>query len=370
MKLSSTKNTHTTTVLLRALVIFLFSFLLHPALACDVCSFLEYGNLRNQHYLSLSYRHRALNGYNISGQNNQFSLNGGGNFKTLHQVTNPNTEITNSQEDQEVFRSYEVKFSLNFKNNWNIIASIPYNIHRVYFKEVTTTDDLASPPVFEVSDSTNTVSGIGDIRLFFEKYWIVKNKKWTFFARLSPGVQLPVGESRKSQNGQLFDPVIQPSMGVWGGMLRTHNTLIHRDRLGFSLAATMLKVQKKEVSDNSILASLLNTSTSTLSYQFGNRYNLQCQAFYIFNYYQAIKIIPSIGLYAEAVQADKLDNEKIDDLGGNSLFGQIGLELLYSDYSLQFNYLPNLANKMNGTQIENAGMFNASIVYRFGKKED
>jgi len=367
MNLSST--THTTTVLRRPLVLVLFSFFAQSALACDVCSFLEYGNLRNQHYLSLGYRHRALNGYNISGQNNQFSLNGGGNLKTLHQVTNPNTEITNSQEDQEVFRSYEVKFSLNLKKNWNIIASIPYNIHRVYFKEVIITDDLASPPVFEITDSTNKVSGIGDIRLFFEKYWILKNKKWTFFARLSPGVQLPVGESRKSQNGQLFDPVIQPSMGVWGWMLRTHNTLIHRDRLGFSLAANVLKAQKKEISDNSILTSLSNNNI-TLSYQFGNRYNLQCQAFYIFNYYQAIKIIPSMGLYAEAVQADKLDNEKIDDLGGSSLFGQIGIELLYSDYSLQLNYLPNLANKMNGTQIENAGMLNASIIYRFGEKED
>jgi len=247
------------------------------AIACDACNFLEYGNLQNKSYLSLNYRHRALNGYNFNNQINNFSFNGAGNFKVFHQVGNDS--ITSSQEDQEVFRSIELKINLNLKNNWNIIVSLPYNTHKVYFEEVTRSLSGIS---FDQSDSTNSVSGLGDVQLYLEKYWIIEEGQWKLYVRLSPGVQIPTGQSGISENGQVFDPVIQPGMGVLAFLLRTNNTLIYNARLGFSLGANLLKAQKKDLSENSILAGFVSSSGVT-SYQFGTRYNLGLSSVYILN---------------------------------------------------------------------------------------
>ncbi|MFK7901079.1 MAG: hypothetical protein AB8B61_10025 [Cyclobacteriaceae bacterium] len=332
---------------------------------CDACNFLEYGNLQNQHYASISYKHRSLNGYNTGVQTNQFSLNGSGNFANAHVVQGANDSIYFTQEDEEAFRSIELRLNFNLKNNWNILAILPYNTHKVYFKKIIRNKKLGSL-VSPQEDSTNTIKGLGDVSVYLEKYWIVKKGDWKAYLRFSPGIQIPTGKTDASEGSFVFDPVVQPGMGVFNAMLRTNNTLIYRARfggnIGFNYAKSLGKVENTGLNTNTV-------GNLVPEYEFGDRVNGQLNVFYITNFYNYTQWIPTVGLYYENVQANKENGEELTT-GGSVLFQQIGLEMMHNQFSVQAQFSLPILQDMNGVQIENAGMFTLSGVYRFGKKEE
>ena len=307
---------------MRILFLSLFFMSINYVFACDACATLEYGNIQNKNYINLSYAHRALNGYNTSGFYNQFSFNGQGNFKALHQVSSDS--IVNSQEDQEAIRSYELLLNYHLKNNWFLRATLPYNIQKVYFKEIIS---LTKP----ISDSSNTLAGLGDMSVYLEKAWRLKVKDWMAYLRLSPGIQLPTGKDNLNSGTFIFDPASQPGSGVYAFLFRTNNTLVYKGRLGFNVAFNYKKSQIKKMPENSIFSIVSGQAYNR--YQFGDRLNTQINSFYILNFYHVSQWIIRTGVRFEKTDADIIDAEKIDDIGGDVLFAQFGFCLLYTSPS-------------------------------------
>ncbi len=316
--------------------------------ACDSCSDFDYFDVNNKGYIGLIYRYSYYNGYNnLAGTG--FKVK-----KTKHSIIGDKNIYEKSQEDYEAFHTVDLRFNYSYKKKLNFLVVVPYRFNYDYRA-------IIYPPLGSVYDSTITQKGLGDIYFLVSSIKKIEKDNTTHIIKPGAGFSLPTGRYEvKSPDGIIQDPVHQPGKGAVDFIMQFNYTLKHKNKLGyFSTNRYYLSLKKKEpqtIASGSI--------PQTYYHRFGNRFSSTNFLFYTVGEY-IWKFIPKVGLHYENIQNDYLNGEKIEDLGGSSLFLTSGIDIKFKDFTLINDYRIPIYQYLNGEQLLNSGRFNLGLLYSF-----
>lgn len=321
----------------RCLQLFLLLVLLSGPLrthACDVCN-LFIGVQPNDrfHRLSLFYRYSAYGGYrNVPGTqvgNQRHPLFG----KTLHDPSLHVQEPTYSDQDRELYHTWELRGQFFLAQRWQLLVNVPFQYAEFRIEQERTR-------AFENGDPT--------LLLQYSPIWRESGQN-AHRLQVGGGVVLPTGRyahSRIAETAHLY-----PGRGAWSGLLSVG--YVHRwNKLGASLNATYR----------------LNT-TNRHGFRSTNALNLQADLFYGFRLdgpEGRVQLQPQAGTWYEDSGGDYLHGEWIAGTGGRLLFATTGINLVVERFNVQANLWLPLHQELFGTQLGNGGRLVMGLGYAFG----
>jgi hypothetical protein len=228
------------------------------SIACDVCGGMV-GILpnENKHSVSLFYRYRAFKNEYFNG-NNWFP--DGGLLRTEH-----SSDAVAGVPSYEVFRVAELRGRLMFHKKWDLIINLPYTQNKE-----------------SVGDEVESISGIGDMSFFANRYWSNSHKKTQLNYRFSAGFgfKLPSGKNNNLNNkGQRISLYNQTGTGSldylvlgnimlgykrWGltvnSLFRINNYNLLNERIGPIASATAALFRKIKVNDDLLFTVSINAA--------------------------------------------------------------------------------------------------------------
>lgn len=313
--------------------------------ACDGCSMYEYATIKNRTYAALFYRYRVFNGYKHKEHKHQFLTNT--NAKTGHTGGGLINPVPN-QADYEVYHSYEFRTNYSINNKFNIMLSLPYQTAKVHYKTVIST---TSP----VSDTTFSVSGLGDLMLSGERVFQKETDDWLHNFKYGIGIKIPTGRYKTEELQSIYHPTLQPGSGSWDGLLKMVYVGLYNNTIGLNTYVSYringgVKYQAQ--------------SNENVYYKFGNRLNTSLSAFFLYTGID-IRIAPNVGLYFEDYGYDWREDFKELGTGGSALFGTTGIDFTYQNLTVQLQYQRSMVDALHEDQIGNAGRFICGLVYNF-----
>lgn len=286
---------------------------LQETFACDICG-CSSGNYFigpfpqfRKHFFGTRYSFRSFNS-RVAGDPTQFS--------------------------KDFYQTVELWGGLNVGKKWQIIAFVPYNVNRQ-----------------SSDDGIKNSNGLGDITFITNYKLLDKRTGDKHGNRISQqlwvggGVKLPTGKFAADPNDIIPDANNQPGTGSVDILLNAMYTF-HINDWGI----------------NSNINYKINRSAE--NFHFGNRFNTSA---FVFRSISAAKITfnPNVGVLYENLQANKLDNLKVQETGGNALLAAVGLETNFSKMAVGFNaQLPLSQNLSNGqTTTKVRGMVHLTFTF-------
>ena len=247
---------------------------------------------------------------------------------------NSRVESDPTQFSKDFYQTIELWGGWNIGKKWQALAFIPYNINRQ------TSDD-----------GIKSNKGLGDLT-FIVNYSLLNNRtKDRHDHRINQ--QLWIGGGLKLPTGNFtFDPnYIIPGANNQAGT----------GSVDFLLNATYA-IHINEWGINSNLNYKVNRNAD--NYQFGNRFS---SSVFLFHSLSGLKTTfnPNVGLLYENLKANKLNNSKVENTGGNALLASAGLEVNFSNLAVGFNaQLPVSQNFSSGqTTTKIRGMLHFSYTF-------
>jgi hypothetical protein len=338
--------------------ILFFSFLIvlpSIGVACDACSFFNYYQIQNKHFLSLSYRYRVLNGYNVLGQSPIFSAPARGR---KHTSVGNSAIFAQNKADYETFETLELRYNHHFDGKYNVQAYLPYRKSTDYYAEV-------YPTNAPVKDSLNTNQGIGDLGLYAERIFLDKNNFRTHYFTAGLGLSLPTGNStiRETEGDPAQDPSHLPGKGTAEGLVRGQYIFTYHGKIG--LQAVVQYDRSFRSKEGKTISVTGNLGKETLSYRFGDRFSSNLMGFYILQVKGPFSVIPRAGAYLETQATDEISGIELDDTGGTILSSSFGIDLNYTRYTLQLMGQAPMWQSLNGEQLLQAGTAQARVMVNF-----
>ena len=346
---------------MRLLIILLLTIAsIETTWSCDACDMFNYTSLKNKSYLALNYRYRVFNGFNTLSHSNYFNSPSYSNAKTAHIPGDDGNLYLESQQDYELFQTLDLTFNYALRHKFNLIARLPYRYNEDYFAEVV-------PAVGPIKDSLTTVNGFGDFKIMIERFENINSENWRQVIKGGIGLTLPTGAFQlKDADGRQHNPQHQPGKGTYDIMISGAYMAMHKSWFGTSFDIAYRQSSKQQ--NKNLFSSGGNViNKNTVDYQFGSSINAQLSAFYVWSK-NDWRIVPKFGLYHERIHKDKLNQNEIESTGGLSVFLNPGLDLSYQEITLQLLFQEPIWQKLNGTQLENAGRFQIGLLYNFVKK--
>ena len=223
---------------------------------------------------------------------------------------------------------------MNVGKKWQIIAFVPYNINR-----------QSSDDGIKNSDGLGDITFITNYKLLDKRTGDKHGNRISQQLWIGGGVKLPTGKFAADPNDIIPDANNQPGTGSVDILLNAMYTF-HINDWGI----------------NSNINYKINRSAK--NFHFGNRFNTSA---FVFRSISAAKITfnPNVGVLYENLQANKLDNLKVQETGGNALFAAVGLETNFSKMAVGFNaQLPLSQNLSNGqTTTKVRGMVHLTFTF-------
>lgn len=323
----------------------LLGFMPSISMSCDGCSMYEYATIKNRTYAALFYRYRVFNGYKHLNNTHKFLTNT--SAKVAHQGGGPITSFAH-EKDYEVYHSYEFRANYSINNKFNIMLSMPYQTAKVHYEVVTS---VTSP----ISDTTFSVSGLGDLILIGERVFQSESDHWLHNLKFGAGVKIPTGKYKTNELESIYHPTLQPGTGSWDGMIRGTYVGLLNNTFGFNsyLSYRMNGGVEYEASGGDVVV-----------YKFGNRLNGAASFFFLYTSID-FRLAPNFGVYYEGYGYDRRADFNEIGTGGKSLFGTGGLDITYRNLTLQLQYQRIMAENLNDEQIGNAGRFVSGLILNF-----
>ncbi len=308
------------------------------SLGCDVCNIYEYTNLNNRSFIGFFYRYRTFNGYAHLGNEHQFQFPTNG--RTSHEPEENGLYADKTQQDYETYTTWELRGNITLKEKINFQFILPYEQNTVYYKKI-----IALPK--PETDTTIALEGWGDLMLAADYIFQKSNGKIKHIFRPGFAINFPTGDYKKaSEEGKLYDPIIQPGTGSWAWIIRANYQVIYR---------------------NTGLMASLNyqiAGKGKHNYDFANSFNFNADVFHQL-FLGNLAIVPRMGTYMENASHDFFQNEKVALSGGNSWFGNIATDFNFKKWTCQIAYQIPFSESLNGNQLGNAGRFNFGIIKGF-----
>lgn len=309
--------------------------------SCDLCSIymnLEPNDLKSS--MGFNYRYRSFEHSSV----NTSILNNG----VKHSIGN--TILSETVEQQELFKSYDLWANYFIGTQWQIWGSFSF-VDNSYIENDSTLQNIAGP---------------GDLTLLAK--YLVFNTKSTDSSNtvmrfiVGGGVKLPTGTFNKTSTitprnefkGNVvygtpyeeLDPHMQGGTGSFDFILM-NEFLIRRKGLGFSTANSYR----------------INTENSN-QFRFANRFNSNNFLFYLIKI-KSSAIAPSIGLTYEYSKRDQLRGEDYLHSGGNALFMTIGSKFYLKKFAIGATFLDPIRQQLRDDQLPNKNRVTTDLTYYF-----
>lgn len=263
-----------------------------------------------------------------------------GKYNELGQVLLKHGGVVTSQllskEVMDIYRTTELRGTFYLRDRWKTMVTLPVvdNTERI--------DGLAK----------YRIKGLGDPMLI-QTYQLYSTKQTsdtvqrvTHRVTLGGGVKVPLGNISKTYAFGKPNLDLQPGSGSWDFLFLTTYAFRYKS-LGFS---TNLNVK-------------FNTYNQD-NFKYGNTLNINANVFYIKNL-KSITFMPFVGTYMERFEKD-YKHSIINDSGGATFFGNIGLKLYKDNWSLNVQYQRVYNTKLNGsTQLFTLYRTSVGLNYNF-----
>ena len=263
-----------------------------------------------------------------------------GKYNELGQVLLKHGEVVTGQllskEVMDIYRTTELRGTFYLRDRWKTMVTLPVvdNTERI--------DGLAK----------YRIKGLGDPMLI-QTYQLCSTKQTsdtvqrvTHRVTLGGGVKVPLGNISKTYAFGKPNLDLQPGSGSWDFLFLTTYAFRYKS-LGFS---TNLNVK-------------FNTYNQD-NFKYGNTLNINANVFYIKNL-KSITFMPFVGTYMERFEKD-YKHSIINDSGGATFFGNIGLKLYKDNWSLNVQYQRVYNTKLNGsTQLFTLYRTSVGLNYNF-----
>lgn len=263
-----------------------------------------------------------------------------GKYNELGQVLLKHGGVETSQllnkEVIDIYRTYELRGTFYLKDRWKTMFTLPIvdNTEKI--------DGLAK----------YRIKGLGDPMLI-QTYQLYNTKqssdtvqRATHRFTMGGGVKIPLGSISNSYDFGTPNLDLQPGSGSWDFLFLTTYAFRYKS-LGFS---TNLNVK-------------FNTYNQE-NFRYGNTLNMNANIFYI-KELKGIVFMPFVGTYIEQFEKD-YEYSIINDSGGATFFGNIGLKLYKDNWSLNAQYQRVYDTQLNGdTQLFTIYRTSVGLNYNF-----
>ncbi len=280
--------------------------------ACDNCNiFLNISPNDYRNSFGIYHHSRNMYGrYNLLGQ---VKLKHGGGVETNSLL---------SKEVNDLYHSYELRGSFYWKLKWKTMFTLP------------------------VTDNTQKIDGLAKYRvrgiadpMILQTYQLYSTKQCrdstnipTHRVTIGGGLKIPLGSINKKYAYGKPNIDLQPGTGSWDFIFLTTYAFKFKN-IGFT--------------------SNLNVKFNTFNkdnFKYGNTLNFNSNVFYMKNI-KGIMVMPFLGGYVEKFEKDQ-NQFMINESGGATFFGNIGLKLYKGAWSINAQYQKVLSSKLNGnTQL-------------------
>ncbi|MBG9376631.1 transporter [Panacibacter sp. DH6] len=289
-------------------------------LACDICGcgvgsyYLGILPDFKKRFIGLRYQHKGLTTH--------ISADGSVSYLT----------------SQEIYQTAEVWGAFNIGKRFRIMGFVPVNFNERLNQGKTTSKsgmgDIAVLGYFKLLDRQKT---IGDKR-FAQSLWV------------GGGIKLPVGT---------YDPT-DANIAQ-----NTQNTFqLGTGSVDFTVNA-MYDVRLQDAGINTNVSYKINTANK-YDYRYGNKLTGNVLAYYKFNIKNKLTIAPNAGIMYETAQKD-LNARKhfVDESGGYSMMGILGVECNIKNIAFGGNYQSPLAQTLAGNRVKAKDRFMVHVSFSF-----
>lgn len=263
------------------------------ATACDICgcgignSYIGILPDYSKHIFGIRYRYNSM-----------FTHVGvGGNF----------TYLTS----KENYRTIEAWSGWNIGKKWRIMAVVPYSINETINGGITGSKsgpgDIMLSGAYEMLNRKNTSN---TNKLIVQSLWIGGGIK------LATGKYSPADKSTSNESGNLFQ------LGTGSN--------------DFNVNA-MYDVRLQDFGVN-LLSNYRITTANRYHYEYGDKFNINTQAYYKFRIKSKVMIAPNAGVQYETAGDDVDNGFKVAVSGGQMLLGTVGIETAFKKIAIGANY--------------------------------
>lgn len=325
--------------------------------SCDFCSVVDYSTVTSQSYIGLNYRYSLFNGYNTFQHDHNFTLLPHQNLRK-HFTKNPSFSQIENQRDYELFQVIELQANIQVKEKYMVTLSVPYVSNSDYYATLI-------PQVGAPLDTLVYNSGLGDITVRIAKRRLVERDISTHVFTYGGGVSLPTGRFEIDETKLTGDPRHQPGTGAFTLLATAAYSATFQSRFGvwsnFSYSYSTKSSEKKG-------GGVVNGNVIPLSqeYRFGNRFNNITHGFWVFRF-EKIKLFPLLGFQVDHWGQDVRSGEEVKSTGSTRLLLSGGIDVRVSKLIFRTTLAGPLYQKHGGQQIEQAGIYNCSLIYLLGK---
>lgn len=309
--------------------------------ACDVCNMYDYTGRQNQSFIGFFYRYRVMNGYSdIMPQSHRFVIaESDKGARADHEIKGEDFYHNKTNADFQKYHVADVRFNYALGEKANIGCIVPLMASKAYYKEI-------FPTTSPMTDSTITTQSLGDVMLFADYVFSWQKDERRAFLKPGFALKLPTGNSYLGKDGILYPHELQGGTGTWDLILRLNANI-----RGRHLGAEWISNYR------------INTKHATRAYKFGNTLNLMLNAFYVVDLTEELALVPKLGAYIEQAAADDQQRQRQADTGGHTTYGNLGLDLMYNRIYFQTMFQKPVYDRLNGSQIGNAGRLVFGVVY-------
>ncbi|MEO5890807.1 MAG: transporter [Ferruginibacter sp.] len=287
-------------------------------MACDICgcgvgnSYIGILPDFHKHIFGLRYRYNAM--YTHIGV--------GGAF----------TYLTT----KETYNTAEAWGGWNIGKKFRVMASVPYSLNERTNQGITNSKngigDITAAGYYQLANTRHVVFGN---RLLVQSLWIGGGIK------LATGKYNPKDKATANNDANLFQ--------------------LGTGSFDFNIGA-MYDIRLQDLGIN-ISSNYKVTNPNKYHYEYGNKFNINSQAYYKFRIKKKLTVAPNAGIQYDNTKTDTDNGFNVTVSGGNLLLGTAGIESAFSKFAIGANFqTPFSQNLANGiVKANNRFMLHVAI---------
>ena len=243
--------------------------------------------------------------------------------------------ITTYLTTREKYNTVEAWGGWNINENLRIMASVPYSFNEKSNQDISRTKDglgdITVSGYYQLLNSKHTVSD----KLLVQSLWAGGGIK------MATGKYNPLDKSSVSESANLF----QLGTGSYD----------------FSLGF-MYDIRLQDAGINLSSNYKINTSNQ-YDYRYGNKLNVNSQAYYKFRIKQKLLLAPNAGIQYETAHHDADNGFDVTVSGGHLMLGTAGIETAFGKLAIGANFQTPLSQNLAGgiVKANNRVMLHVSV---------
>ncbi len=237
----------------------------------------------------------------------------------------------------EIYRTYDIRGRFYIKDKWKTMVSIPIvdNSYRIDGLDKYRVRGVGDPMIIQNYQVYNTKHCADSVSNFSQRFTV------------GAGVKIPLGSINKTYAYGRPNVDLQPGSGSWD-----------------FLAMAMYSIRYKKVG----LITNLNVKYSTENkegFRYGKTMNFNANLFYM-KEIKGLVFMPFAGTYIEKFNKDFQNGGLLNDSGGATFFGNLGLKVYKGNFVVTAQYQKVLENQLQGDkQLFTLYRSTVGIIYNF-----